>query len=71
VEIIRDSRHAEDEDEEIEGIERPAKKTCRKRMPLLRAQAPERTRHNEEETTRGLFTRLAELIFSAGMGRGA
>jgi len=43
--IPRDCRNAEDQDEEVEGIERPAQKARCECVTLVRAQAPEGARH--------------------------
>jgi hypothetical protein len=47
MEIAGDRGDAEDEDEEVEGVERPAEEASGESMPLMRTEAPERARHRE------------------------
>jgi hypothetical protein len=47
MEVAGDGGDAEDEDEEVEGVERPPQKASSEGMPLMRIEAPERARHRE------------------------
>ena len=48
--VTGDRRNTEDQEEEVESVERPAEKACRECMALLRGQAPKGGRHSQRRS---------------------